>query len=188
MGLAALLGTEDNLEVVGEARNGEEAVSEALRLRPDLVLMDIIMPKQDGAVATRKIIEAKQGTKVLILTTYGSADGIAQALAAGASGAIMKSCDNGELLAAIRQVTSGATVISRDIRELLGDFEPIPCLTPRQLEVLSAMARGLTNAEIATALGIRKDGVNEHVIAILAKLGAANRTEAVAIAMRRHIL
>ena len=188
IGLRTLLGAEKDIEVVGEAKNGEMAVKEALRLRPDVVIMDLMMPKMDGAEATAVLHENLPETKVIILTTFGSSDGIAHAIESGAAGALMKTADDAALISTIRSVAGGKTVISPDIKRLLAEDPPIPVLTTRQTEVLQSMMRGLTNRDIAKQLGIRQDGVNEHVAAILAKIGAANRTEAVAIALRKHLL
>ena len=188
IGLRTLLGAEKDIEVVGEAKNGEMAVKEALRLRPDVVIMDLMMPKMDGAEATAALHERRPETKVIILTTFGSSDGIAHAIESGAAGALMKTADDDALISTIRSVAGGKTVISPDIKRLLAEDPPIPVLTTRQTEVLQSMMRGLTNRDIAKQLGIRQDGVNEHVAAILAKIGAANRTEAVAIALRKHLL
>ena len=188
IGLRTLLGAEKDIEVVGEAKNGEMAVKEALRLRPDVVIMDLMMPKMDGAEATAVLHEKLPETKVIILTTFGSSDGIAHAIESGAAGALMKTADDAALISTIRSVAGGKTVISPDIKQLLAEDPPIPVLTTRQAEVLQSMMRGLTNRDIAKQLGIRQDGVNEHVAAILAKIGAANRTEAVAIALRKHLL
>ena len=188
IGLRTLLGAEKDIEVVGEAKNGEMAVKEALRLRPDVVIMDLMMPKMDGAEATAALHEKLPETKVIILTTFGSSDGIAHAIESGAAGALMKTADDAALISTIRSVAGGKTVISPDIKRLLAEDPPIPVLTTRQAEVLQSMMRGLTNRDIAKQLGIRQDGVNEHVAAILAKIGAAKRTEAVAIALRKHLL
>lgn len=187
-GLAALLGTERDLEVVGQAKNGVEAIQETVRLRPDVVIMDLMMPKKDGVEATAEISAKVPTAKVILLTTFGTSDGIAHALASGASGAILKDADNTQLAAAIRKVADGGEYVSPEIRQQLAVDPPIPELTPRQRDILGSMVRGLTNHDMARQLGIRQDGVNDHVRAILAKLGAANRTEAVAIALRKHLL
>ncbi len=187
-GLAALLGTERDFQVVGQAKNGIEAVRETVRLQPDVVIMDLVMPKKDGVEATAEISEKVPGSRVILLTTFGTSDGIAHALAAGAKGAILKNTDNAELVRAIRKVYNGGKFISPDIMQQLTADPPIPQLTPRQNEILAAMVRGLTDRDISRQIGIRLDGVNDHVRAILAKIGAANRTEAVAIAMRKHLV
>ena len=188
IGLVTLLNAEKDIEVVGEAQNGEVAVKEALRLEPDIIIMDLMMPKKDGAEATAELREKLPSAKIIILTTFGASDGIAHALESGAAGALVKTADDDALVATIRAVAGGETVISSEIKRLLAENPPIPKLTPRQIEVLQSMTRGLTNRDIAKQLGIRQDRVDEHVAAILTKIGAANRTEAVAIALRKHLL
>jgi len=188
VGLSALLGTEKDIKVVGLAKNGLEAVRETVRLAPDIVIMDLMMPRMDGVEATVQIAEKAPAAKVIILTTFGTSDGIAHALKAGAKGAILKNADNNQLAAAIRKVAHGGEYVSPEIRQQLAVSPPIPDLTPRQQEILASMVEGLTDRDIARQLGIRQDGVNDHVSTILQKLGAANRTEAVAIALRKHLL
>ena len=188
MGLAALLNAEKDMTVVGQSANGDQAVKDADRLAPDVIVMDLMMPKKDGVMATDEIHRAHPEIKIIILTTFGTSDGIARALEVGATGALLKTSEGPELVRTIRQVASGRQVISEDVQKLLADDPPARELTPRQHDILSAMARGLSNREIARQFGIRMDGVTRHVIAILAKLNAANRTEAVAIAMRKQLL
>jgi len=124
IGLRTLLGAEKDIEVVGEAKNGEMAVKEALRLRPDVVIMDLMMPKMDGAEATAALHEKLPETKVIILTTFGSSDGIAHAIESGAAGALMKTADDAALISTIRSVAGGKTVISPDIKRLLAEDPP----------------------------------------------------------------
>ena len=187
-GLAALLGTEHDFQVVGQAKNGIEAVRETIRLQPDVVIMDLMMPRKDGVEATAEITAKAPSARIILLTTFGTSDGIAHGLAAGAKGAILKNADNTELVKAIRKVAKGGEFLSQEIQQQLLADPPIPKLTPRQKEILTQMVRGLTDRDIAHLFGIRQDGVNDHVRAILAKLGEANRTEAVAIALRKHLL
>ena len=187
-GLCALLGTERGIEVVGEAKDGNEAVTRTKQLAPDVVVMDIVMPRKDGVEATEEICAAVPSAKIVVLTSFGTSDKISRAIEAGATGALMKTAEDRELLSAIRTVASGGRVISPAVRKLISTDPPAPELTPRQLEILQAMARGLTNKDIAKMFSIRTDGVNEHVLAILAKLGAANRTEAVATAIRKQLI
>ena len=187
-GLALLLATERDFEVVGQAKNGEEAVTLARKSKPDVVVMDLAMPKMDGAEATKRILEERPSTRVVILTSFGAADGVAHALQAGATGALMKTAEDETLVATIRRVAAGERVISSDIRRELTANPPVPALTPRQRDILPSMTRGLTNKDIASELGIRRDGVDKHVNALLAKIGAANRTEAVAIALKKQLL
>ena len=187
-GLTALLGTEKDIEVVGEAKNGAEAVSNAVELHPDVVIMDLMMPKMDGVEATKELMRKAPSVKTILLTTYGTSDGIAHALKAGARGAVLKNADNSELAKAIRIVAQGGDYISPDIRQQLAADPPVPDLTPRQSEILESMVRGLTDRDIAELLGLSTESVSEHVGAIRQKIGAANRTEAVAIAMRKYLL
>ena len=187
-GLAALLGTEKDIEVVGEAKNGAEAVSNAVELHPDVVIMDLMMPKMDGVEATKELLRKAPSVKTILLTTYGTSDGIAHALRAGARGAVLKNADNSELAKAIRIVAQGGDYISPDIRQQLAADPPVPDLTPRQSEILESMVRGLTDRDIAQQLRLSPESVSEHVGAIRQKIGAANRTEAVAIAMRKYLL
>ena len=188
MGLASLLGTQEGFEIVGDAEDGEMAVKKALKLKPDVVIMDLMMPKKDGAEASAEIHAALPETKILILTTFGTSDGIANALNSGASGALMKNSPNDQLVKALRTVAAGGRAISDEVERLMEEDPPAKALTPRQMEILEGTTRGLTNQDIARELGIREDRVKGHVNTIFAKLGAANRTEAVAIALRKHLL
>ena len=188
IGLRSVLEYEPDIEVIAEATNGEEAVRETLRHRPDIVIMDLVMPKLDGVAATREIRQRLPDSKVMILTTFGTSDGIAHALEAGASGAMMKTADDGKIVTAIRKIASGDTCISPEVRKQLSENPPAPPLSPRQEEVLALIAGGKTNKEIASQIGIRLDSVEAIANALFAKLGAANRAEAVAIALRKHLL
>jgi DNA-binding NarL/FixJ family response regulator len=188
MGLASLLGTQKDIEVVGEAEDGEVAVTKASKLIPDIVIMDLMMPKKDGVAATKEIHKSFPNIKILILTSYGTSDGIAHALAAGASGALMKSTEFAEFVTAIRKIAIGERVIAPEISRQLAEDPPVPMLTQRQTEILLSITRGLTNSDIAKQFGIREDSVKEHTSTIFAKLGASNRSEAVAIALRKHLL
>ena len=188
MGLIALFDTVGEFEVVAEAADGKEAVELALRHRPDVVIMDLVIPILDGVAATEKIAKSCPDVRVLLLTTYGSSDGIAHALDVGASGAVLKSASNDELISAIKAVAAGQKSISGDVQRLLQDDPPIKPLTQRQTEILSYVTRGLTNQDIAKVLGIRVDSVAQNLSAIFAKLNAANRAEAITIALRKHLL
>ena len=188
MGIAAYLETEDDLEVVGEASDGIEAVAVAARLKPDLAIVDLMMPRKDGVAATREILAVSPGTKVILLTAFSSADGLAHALEAGAAGVVIKNTSSTALVSAIRKVMSGKRAIPADIQRQLKADPPVPVLTERQKEVLESMTLGLTNKDIAKQLGISEDRIEEHVNALLGKISAANRTEAVAIALRKHLL
>ena len=188
MGLKMLLAAADDFTVVGEAENGEDVVRQATSGRPDVVVMDLSMPILNGTEATRKIRASCPETCVLILTTFADPEEISAALAAGAAGALLKSSANAELLQALRAVADGRTFLSDEIRELLSDVPDAPSLTDRQLQVLDSITRGLSNREISIQLGISQERIKQHLNVIYEKLGAANRTEAVAIALRKHLL
>jgi len=188
MGLASLLGTAKNIEIVGEAINGEDAVRKAMKLRPDVIVMDLVMPKKDGVAATEEIRSAAPETKVMILTTFGTSDDIARALKAGAIGAIMKSSTNRELLSAVQAVAAGKRFVSAEVEGILANDPPLPELSQRQREILDSISRGLTNKDIAAQLDISLESVKSHIKIILEKLNAASRTEAASIAQRKNLL
>ena len=188
IGLTALLESQPDIEVVGEADNGVAAVREAVRLQPDVVVMDLMMPRMDGVEATAELRRKVPAAKVVILTSYSTADGIAHAIDAGAVGALTKTADDSSLLSAIRIVAGGERFISPRIAQMLQESPPVPTLTGKQREILESMARGLSNVDIARQLDISPTVVREHITTILEKIGAANRTEAVAIALRKQLL
>ena len=187
-GLADLIRYEKDMSVVGEAGDGETAINAAVSLKPDLVVMDLMMPVVDGVEATRRIKAVLPSTHVLILTTFGTSADVARAISAGATGAIMKDASTDEQLAAIRTVAAGGTVFSPEIRRSMDETPKPPDFTDRQLEVLQSVVDGLGNKEIASKLKISTDAVKQHLNAICTKLGASNRVEAVSIALRRHLL
>ena len=188
MGLATMLETDAAIKVVAEAADGAEAVRKTLQLRPDVVVMDLMMPEMDGSEATTKIKAAVPGTKILLLTTFGTSDGIAHALDAGAEGALLKSAASIDILKAVKRIAEGDHVVSDEVRELIVKAPPVPELTERQRQILKSITEGLTNYAIAARLGISEDGVKRHVNAIFLKLGVESRAEAVSLAFRKHLL
>ena len=188
MGLASLLSTRREFEVVGDAEDGEAAIRKTARLAPDVVVMDLMMPKMDGAETTQRLLEKVPGAKVLILTTFGSANGIAHALDVGARGAILKSADLDELIGAIKAVARGERFVASELEQILSRDPPVPELSPRQAEILASITRGHSNAKIADELGISVPMVKEHLNVLFSKIGATNRAEAIAIALRKHLL
>jgi DNA-binding NarL/FixJ family response regulator len=189
-GFRLILNAEDDLKVVGEAGDGEEAVAEAARTRPDVVLMDIRMPKLDGIAATRAILASAPATRVLMLTTFDLDEYVVDAFRAGASGFLLKTAPPGQLVAAVRTVhDSDALLAPASTRRLIEQHvrpgpEPpeLADLTPRERDILHLLGRGQTNAEIAAALVIEPSTVKSHVARVLAKLGLRDRVQAVVFA------
>ena len=187
-GLADLISYEKDMTVIGEAGDGEAAFHAAMDLKPDLVVMDLMMPVVDGVEATRRIKEALPDTRILVLTTFGTSADVARAVEAGASGAIMKDASTDEQLSAIREVAAGDRVIAPEIKRYMDSNPTPPAFTQRQLQILEFVTQGLGNKEIANHLDISTDAVKQHLAAIFTKIGAANRSEAVSIALRKHLL
>ncbi|MGN9906679.1 response regulator [Phytohabitans sp. LJ34] len=194
-GFRMVLGAEEDLDIVGEAGDGAEAVDLARRLLPDVVLMDIRMPRLDGVAATRAIVDARLPVRVLILTTFDLDEYVVGALRAGASGFLAKDVPAEDLVTAIRTVAAGEAVVApRILKRLLDRFAdslPDPSSTPpkaldslteREREVLVQVARGLSNAEIAGALSVSETTIKTHVGHVLTKLGLRDRVQAVVLA------
>jgi DNA-binding NarL/FixJ family response regulator len=194
-GFRMVLGAEEDLDIVGEAGDGAEAVDLARRLLPDVVLMDIRMPRMDGVAATRAIVDARLPVRVLILTTFDLDEYVVGALRAGASGFLAKDVPAEDLVTAIRTVAAGEAVVApRILKRLLDRFAdslPDPSATPpkaldslteREREVLVQVARGLSNAEIAKALSVSETTIKTHVGHVLTKLGLRDRVQAVVLA------
>jgi len=187
MGLKTLIGYQKDMSVVGEARNGEEAVVLARTLKPDVIVMDLMMPKRNGAEATKAILAENPAAKVVILTSYGTSADLARAIAYGAQGAQTKDGQAENLLDSIRKVAAGKTAYAPELKECLCDVPP-PELSPKQLLILESVVRGLSNNDIASQFGISPVAAKRQLTAIFAKLGAATRAEAVGIALRKHLL
>ncbi|MFB9311234.1 DNA-binding NarL/FixJ family response regulator [Agromyces hippuratus] len=194
-GIIGLLEAERGLEVVGEAADGAEAVRVAASERPDLVLMDLRMPHLDGAAATARIVAEVPGTRVLVLTTYETDDHILAAIEAGASGYLLKAAPQAEIVAGIRAVAAGETVLAPSIAAKLvsrvrADAASVtpPSLSPRELEVLRLVADGRSNPEIARALFIGEATVKTHLLHVFEKLEVNDRTRAVTRAMELGLI
>ncbi|WP_460798544.1 response regulator [Microbacterium sp. GXF0217] len=192
-GIVGLIALDDGIEVVGEASDGAEAVDLAASLRPDVVLMDLRMPRLTGAEATARIAEELSGINVLILTTYESDDDILGAIEAGASGYLLKAAPQEEIVAGIRAVAEGHTVLAPSIAATLvtrmrQDAAVKPQLSPRELDVLRLVAAGRSNPEIARELFIGEATVKTHLLHAFEKLGVSDRTRAVTLALELGIL
>jgi DNA-binding NarL/FixJ family response regulator len=190
-GLVGMLDVEDDLEVVGEAGDGEEAVARVAALAPDVVLMDLRMPRLDGAGATARIVARYPASKVLVLTTYDTDADILRAVEAGATGYLLKDTPRVQLVDAVRAAARGETVLAPAVAARLVSRLRAPAvepLTPREIEVLAAVAQGLSNAEIGRSLFIAEATVKTHLLRAFAKLGVDDRTRAVTVAMERGVL
>ncbi len=201
MGLRLILETEDDLRVVGEAASGVEAIEQASRLQPDVVLMDVRMPRMDGVEACRRLVEASNA-KVVILTTFDLDEHLFSAIRAGACGFLLKASPPEELVSAIRAANDGnALVEPRMTRRLLDEFARRPAMVPsgeipsrlgelteRELDVLREVARGLSNVEIGERLYIGEATVKTHVTHILSKLGLRDRIQAVVLAYESGLI
>ena len=179
-GLAALLGTVDDVEVVGSVGDGESAVRRTVTDRPDVVLMDLNLPGVPGLEATRRVVAAVPGTAVLVLTMVDDDDSVMAALRVGARGYLLKGAAQEEVLAAIRAVAAGGAVFGPGVaaRVLEGRRSTAHALTEREAEVLAHLAQGLSNAEIARELGVSLKTVQNHVSRVLAKMQVRDRTQA----------
>ena len=194
-GLKALLGTEPDMEIVGEAENGREAIDQAETLEPDVVLMDLVMPEVSGVEATRQIVLQNKKTRVLVLTSFGGDDKLFPALKAGAQGYLLKDATPEELVRAIRgvvheQSTLTPSVARRLLREMSKDpaaMTRLESLTARETEVLQLIARGMSNGSIADRLCISEATARTHVSSILGKLNVASRTQAALYALKHGL-
>ncbi len=191
IGLRGMLETQADIEVVGEAENGKQAVSLAAKLEPDVVLMDLQMPELDGASATEQIRTRLSQTHVLVLTTYDTDADITRAIGAGAIGYLLKDAPRDDLLHAIRAASRGESVLTPSVASRVMERMRAPShttLSDREIEVLTKVADGKSNKEIAQTLFISGATVKTHLIHIFSKLGVDDRTAAVTIALERGVL
>lgn len=199
-GIAMIVDNEDDLTVVGQARDGESAVAAVLELQPDVVLMDIAMPgRLDGIAATREVV-ARTSSKVVILTTFDDEDSVFPALQAGASAYLLKVSEGEALVSAVRTVHGGRALMSPDVTSTVirhfsdrttgGRFQPrlVASLTPREKDVLGLLARGMSNAEMAAELSVSEYTAKTHVSHILTKTGLRDRMQAVALAYESGVV
>lgn len=192
-GLVAMLGTQPDFDVVGEAATGLEVIQQDARLNPDVILLDLEMPEMDGVEALRRLRNAKPDIRVIVFTAFDTDERIVGAVQAGAQGYLLKGAPREELFRAIRVVSEGGSLLqpivaSKLLRQISQEQTQPDALTPREVDVLKLLAQGLQNKEIAAQLVITERTVKFYVSAILSKLGAGNRTEAVTIAAHRGLI
>ena len=188
MGISAIISLESDLTVVGETDNGIDAVRLARELKPDVIVMDLMMPRMNGVNATTEIMKDNPSAKILVLTTFGTSQEIGKMINAGAKGALVKTSSKTEIIAAIRTVASGGHVMSDEIRNTMRTASETPKLSNRQLEVLNLVAKGFSNQDIADFLGIGVNGVKDHLKHIYAILNVSSRTEAASLALNLNLI
>jgi DNA-binding NarL/FixJ family response regulator len=187
-GLAALITSEPGFEVAGEASDGYEAVERYAALRPDVVLMDLRMPRMDGVTAIQLIRASDAHARIVVLTMYEGDVDIHRALSAGAIGYVLKEAPPEDLLRALRAASSGRRAIAPTVARVLAEYTPRVDLTTREVEVLHLVAKGFQNTDVARVIGRSSGTVKVHLQHIFQKLGAADRTGAVTVALRRGYL
>ena len=195
IGLSSLLSREKDIDVVGEASDGEQAVALAKELKPDVVVMDLMMPKLNGSEATRLITsgdgspdETVSHPRVLIFTSYGQAIDLAHAVLNGASGVLLKNAPTKELALSIRKVAAGEQVLSKEILGMVREVSVAPALTDRQQRILALAVRGFTNQDIANQMNVSLITVKKQFTDIFVRLGASNRAEAISITLQKQLL
>ena len=188
MGISALVTSTKDMQIVGEAKNGRQAVELADSLMPDVIIMDLMMPEMLGSEATKVIHDAHPEIKIVILTTFGTSVELSKAVTNGAVGVLLKDKVDMDLVNTIRFVVAGNQVIPAKLMAQLEQDRAIAKLTDRQMEILTSVADGQSNSDIAKQLGLSEITVKKHLSAIFERLGVANRSEAVALALRRQML
>ena len=188
MGLVSLFNVQKDMTVVGEAEDGETAVRSAAKLKPDIVIMDLMMPKMNGADATAAILAENPQAGIVILTSFADSFDMARAISNGARGAQAKEAPTENLIESIRIVADGGTALAPDIMRCVKENPLPPPLTEKQKAILSSVTRGLTNQDIALEFGISPVSVKKHLSVIFTKLGVATRAEAASLALQKHLL
>ena len=188
MGISAIISFEKDLTVVGSIDNGEAAVRLARELKPDVIVMDLMMPKKNGVDATVEILRENPSAKILVLTTFGTSQDIIKVMEAGARGALVKTSSQTEIIAAIRTIATGGHVMSDEIKNAIQAASTAPRLSTRQLEVLNLVAKGFSNHDVARILGIGVNGVKDHLKNIYSLLDVSSRTEAASVAINLNLI
>ena len=188
MGLSSLIASEKDMETIGEAENGRAAVELVRELRPDVVIMDLMMPELSGAEATRIIHGEFPDVKIVILTSFGSSAEMSQAIANGAVGTLMKDTATDDLVATIRAVAAGETVIPEALLRMSKEDASTLQLTDHPLEILGLVVKGFTNSEIARHFSVSEITIKKTLQTAFARIGASNRAEAVSITLQKHLL
>ena len=188
MGVSALISSTEDMEIVGEAKNGRQAAELAKTLKPDVVIMDLMMPEMLGSEATGMITAADPDVKVIVLTTYGSSIELAKAIQNGAVGILLKDKVDMDLVNTIRFVVAGNQVIPTRLLKQIEQDKALSQLTDRQLTILASVAQGQSNSDIAKSFGLSEITIKKHLSLIFERLGVANRSEAVALALRKQML
>jgi len=188
LGLATMIDSQPDMTVVAQASDGREAVEGYARHRPDVMLMDLRMPEQSGLEAIRQIRALDSGAVIIVLTTYQGDEDIHKAMRAGAQGYLLKGMHHNDLLGAIRHVHSGSLYLPQEVRDTLANRLPGSDLSPRELQILELIVKGLSNKQIADRLGITEGTVKWHVNGILGRLNVSDRTQAAVAALNRGIV
>ena len=188
LGLIGAFAAEQDLELVGEARNGAEAIAAFSRLRPDVTLMDGMLPDLHGVEVTRRIVQAHPEARIVLVSINETAEDIHRAMAAGARGYVPKSCEKDVLVQAIRAVAAGTRFLLPELARRLAERNAQVSLSARELEVLACIARGRANKQIAAELALSEATIKTHIAHILSKLDAPDRTRAVTVALERGLL
>lgn len=188
MGLSTLIDCEEDMKIVGEAKNGRQAVELAHALKPDIVIMDLMMPELSGAEATKLIHDAYPEIKIMVLTSFATSKEMSDAIMNGADGALMKDTAADELIGAIRDIVAGKRLIPERLMRQAAEDNITPKLSDRHLEILSSVAQGQSNSDIAKQYGLSEITIKKQLSTIFARLGVSNRSEAVALALRKQIL
>ena len=188
MGLSTLVSCEEDMKVVGEAMNGRQAIELAHALKPDVIIMDLMMPELNGAEATKIIHDVHPEIKIMVLTSYGTSKEMSDAITNGADGALMKDTAANDLIEAIRAIVAGKRIIPDRLLRQAKEDNVTPKLSDRHLEILASIAQGQSNSDIAKQFELSEISIKKQISKIFESLGVSNRAEAVALALRKQMI